>query len=500
MNELVLGIDTGTASTKGVLVTADGDVVATAVRKHAMSLPRPSWAEVDARSVWWDDLVAVARELMGQVGEGRVVGMCVSGLGPCLLVCDGDLEPVRPAILYGIDGRAEREIAELTERLGSDAILDRCGKALSTQAVGPKMLWFRRHEPEAWARGARWYNSNSYLTAKLTGEYVLDHHTASQCDPLYDVRRNTWIDEWVTEVAGAIEMPRLVYPHEVVGTVTTEAAAATGIPAGTRVSPGTVDAWAEAFSVGARKPGDLMIMYGSSLFFVQVLRHFRTHPKLWTTVGVEPGQYTVAAGMSTSGSLTSWVQELAGGVSFETLVAEASAIAPGSDGLLMLPYFAGERTPIFDPHARGVLAGLTLTHRRGHLYRAVYEGIAFGIRQIIDFLEHADDPIRRIVAVGGGTQGGLWTQIVSDVTGRSQHLPAQTIGASYGDALLSAIGIGLVPPDTDWAVEASVVEPRTEAREVYDGLYAAYGALYPATASVVHELAALQEKGAGERP
>ncbi len=262
------------------------------------------------------------------------------------------------------------------------------------------------------------------------------------------------------------------------------------------VSPGTVDAWAEAFSAGARKPGDLMLMYGSTLFFVQVLRHFRTHPKLWTTVGVEPGQHTVAAGMSTSGSLTSWVRELSGGASFETLVAEAAAIPPGSDGLLLLPYFAGERTPIFDPRARGVVAGLTLTHGRGHLFRAVYEGIAFGVRQIVDFLEHEDDPIQRIVAVGGGTQGGLWTQIVSDVTGRSQHVPAQTIGACYGDALLSAIGVGLVAPETDWAVEASVVEPREDLREVYDGLYAAYCTLYPATASVVHELAALQERSA----
>ena len=320
----MLGIDIGTASTKGVLTTVDGEVVGTAVRKHSMSLPRPSWAEVDAHRVWWVDLVQVARELMGQVGDRTVAALCVSGVGPCLLLCDGDLEPVRPAILYGIDGRAEREIAELTDLLGAEAILERCGKALSTQAVGPKMLWFRRNEPEAWARGRRWYNSNSYVTAKLTGEYVLDHHTASQCDPLYDVRRNTWVEEWVPEVAGDIEMPRLVHPYEVVGRVTRGASEETGIPVGTPVSAGTVDAWAEAFSAGVRKPGDLMLMYGSTLFFVQVLRQFRTHPKLWTTVGVEPGQHTVAAGMSTSGSLTSWVQDLSGGASFEQLVSEAS--------------------------------------------------------------------------------------------------------------------------------------------------------------------------------
>ncbi len=492
MRQLLVGIDIGTASTKGVLTTAEGEVVATAVRKHTMSMPRPSWAEVDARTVWWDDFVGVTRDLMAQVGDDAVTGVCVSGVGPCLLVCDEHVNPVRPAILYGIDGRAEREIAELTEELGADAILERCGKVLTTQAVGPKMVWLRRHEPEAWGRGTRWYNSNSYITAKLTGKYVLDHHTASQSDPLYDVRANTWIDEWVQLVAGDMEMPRLVYPHEVVGTVTSEAAEVTGLPVGTPVSPGTVDAWAEAFSAGARHPGDLMLMYGSTLFFVQVLERFRTHPMLWTTVGVEPGQHTVAAGMSTSGSLTSWVQELTGNASFDRLVTEAARIPAGSNGLLLLPYFAGERTPVFDTAARGVIAGLSLQHGRGHLFRAVYEGIAYGVRQIIEFLEHEDDPIKRIVAVGGGTQGGLWTQIVSDVTGREQHLPAHTIGASYGDALLAAIGNGLVPPETDWTVEASVVRPRSEVRGIYDRMYARYGELYPATRAIVHELASMQ--------
>lgn len=493
MDPLLMGIDMGTGSTKGVLTTMDGDVVAVAVRRHGMSLPRPGWAEVDAETVWWGDLVEVARELMAAAGGRPVAGMCVSGVGPCLLVTDAQLRPVRPAILYGIDGRAEHEIVELTERFGAEAILERCGKALSTQAVGPKMVWFRRHEPEAWSRGRRWFNSNSYVTAKLTGEYVLDHHTASQSDPLYDVRAGTWVEEWVPDVVGDLEMPRLVWPHEVVGRVTQEASEATGIPVGTPVSAGSVDAWAEAFSAGVRKPGDLMLMYGSTLFFVQVLQQYRTHPKLWTTAGVEPGRHTIAAGMSTSGSLTTWVQELCGGASFEQLVEEASVLPPGSDGLLLLPYFAGERTPIFDPHARGVVAGLTLRHRRGHLFRAAYEGIAFGVRQIIEFLEHEDDPIRRLIAVGGGTQGGLWTQIVSDVTGRPQEVPEQTIGASYGDALMAGIGGGYLPMETDWAVTGSVVVPRPETRDTYDRLYGAYSDLYPVTRDVVHDLAALQQ-------
>jgi xylulokinase len=229
------------------------------------------------------------------------------------------------------------------------------------------------------------------------------------------------------------------------------------------------------------------------MFFVQVLPALRSHPLLWTTAGVDPGSYTLAAGMATSGSLTGWLRDLTGGADFGTLVEEAAAVPAGADGLLMLPYFAGERTPIFDPKARGVIAGLTLRHRRGHLFRAAYEGIAFGIRQILDFLDTAAGPAGRIVAVGGGTQGGLWTQIVSDVTGRPQLVPAQTIGASYGDALLAAIGTGLVPPGTDWARAGHTVTPSAAAHATYQPLYDAYRALYPATRDQMHLLADVQD-------
>jgi xylulokinase len=493
MNELLLGVDMGTGSTKGVLATADGTIVATAVRRHGMSLPRPGWAEVDATSVWWDDFAAVCRELLAQVDPTRVKGLCVSGVGPCLLLCDAQNEPVRNAILYGIDTRATREIADLTQELGADEILRRGGKALSTQAVGPKMLWVRRQEPAVWARARRWFSSSSFVTARLTGEYVLDHHTASQSDPLYDIRANSWNQDWSGRIVGSLEIPRLVWPHEVVGQVTAAAAALTGLPEGTPVSSGTVDAWAEAFSAGVRNPGDLMLMYGSTMFFVQVLESYRSHPLLWTTAGVEPGQHTIAAGMSTSGSLTGWLATLTGDVPFDQLVVEAGEVPAGSDGLLMLPYFAGERTPIFDPQARGVIAGLTLRHTRGHLFRAAYEGIAFGIRQIVGFLEEDAAPVKRLVAVGGGTQGGLWTQIVSDVTGRTQDVPEQTIGASYGDALLSAIGIGLVRPETNWAKVGHQVQPNPQTRELYDELFETYGDLYPATKRHVHTLARIQE-------
>lgn len=497
MTQLLLGIDLGTGSSKGVLTTPAGEIVATATRPRpqSMSMPHPGWAEVDAEAVWWADVVALVRDLLPKAGPAGVSAVCVSGVGPCLLLCR-DGEPVAPAILYGIDSRATAEIEELSARLGETEVLRRCATPLTTQAVGPKALWMQRHEPKRWSSATGWFNSNSFVAYRLTGEYVLDHHTASQSVPLYDIEAHDWYEPWYDEIMGAMPRPRLVWPTDIVGTVTRQASAETGLPVGTPVCAGTVDAWSEAFSGGVRAPGDLMLMYGSTMFFVQELTALAPHPQLWNTVGVDRGSRCLAAGMSTSGSLTGWVQRLVGDVPFELLVEEAAATPAGADGLLLLPYFSGERTPIFDHRARGVIAGLSLRHQRGHVFRAVYEGIAFGIRQILELLDTEKNPVKRLVAVGGGTQGALWTQIVSDVTGRSQEVPEQTIGASYGDALMAAIGSGLVPPDTDWARIATVVKPNPDVRPLYDELFELYSSLYPATRSHVHTLARIQEDGA----
>jgi xylulokinase len=281
----------------------------------------------------------------------------------------------------------------------------------------------------------------------------------------------------------------------VVGTVSAAAAKATGVPAGTPVAAGTVDAYSEAFSVGVRQPGDQMLMYGSTMFLVQVIGEYYSDPTLWTTAGIERGTLALAAGTSTAGSLIGWLQSVTGDVSFDDLVAEAQRVPPGSEGLLVLPYLAGERTPVFDPQARGVVAGLTLRHTRGHLFRAAYEGISFGIRQILERFDDAHSGTRT-VAVGGGLRSPIWVQAVSDITGRPQLIPEQAIGASYGNALLAAIGVGMVPPETDWAKIAREVKPDPRNRELYDELYATWRELYPATREQVHRLAAA---GAGRR-
>jgi xylulokinase len=493
--DLLLGIDMGTGSTKGVLVDTAGVVLASTVISHSMNLPRPGWAEVDAEAIWWREVCEVSNRLTREIPPGSTLAaMCVSGVGPCLVLCDDDLTPLRPAILYGVDTRATAEIRLLTEEFGADAILEQAGTLLSSQAVGPKLEWVRRHEPEVFDRATGWYGSNSYVAAKLTGEYVIDHHTASQCDPLYATRAFDWNAQWAKRICGHLPLPRLVWPNEVLGAVHGAAATETGIPKGTPVVAGTVDAHAEAFSVGVRNPGDQMLMYGSTMFLVQVIDSYHSDPALWTTAGIERGSLALAAGTSTAGSMIGWLQTITGGAPLDTLMAEASAVPAGCEGLIALPYLAGERTPVFDPDARGLFAGLTLRHGRGHLFRAAYEGIGFGVRQILEMFDDAHTG-RRTVAVGGGLRSPIWAQAVSDITGRPQQVPEQGIGASYGDALMAAIGVKLVAPETDWAKIDHEIMPNPDNRELYDELYGVWRELYPATRALVHDLGELGGRG-----
>ncbi|MGH2800038.1 MAG: FGGY-family carbohydrate kinase, partial [Thermoleophilaceae bacterium] len=399
-----------------------------------------------------------------------------------------------------IDTRATAEIDELNRRYGAEAILARGGSPLTTQAVGPKLLWLRHNEPEVYSNARRFLMASSFAVERLTGEYVLDHHSASQCDPLYDLHEGGWIVELAGEIAPGISLPRLLWPAEVAGEVTGAAADATGLPEGTPVAAGTVDAWAEAVSAGVREPGDTMLMYGSTMFIVEVLAEPRSHPKLWATNGVFAGAPTLAAGMATSGALTAWLRQIAGGLPYDELVREAGATPPGADGLVVLPYFAGERTPLFDPAARGVVCGLTLAHGRGHLYRALLEATAYGVRHNLEAMDAAGGALKRLVAVGGGTKGGLWTQIVSDVTGRPQELPRQTIGASYGDALLAGIAAGVVEPEQDWSEIAETVVQGPTKGELYGHLYGVYRELYETTRPQAHALAELQGVGTRSAP
>ncbi|KQY78008.1 sugar kinase [Microbacterium sp. Root1433D1] len=496
-----LGVDIGTSSSKGVLVGADGGILATATRAHDVERPRTGWVEMDA-AIWWDEFVAIARELLAGVPDAEIVGVGVSGMGPCILLADERDEPVRPAILYGVDTRSTAQIERMTAELGVDEITRIGGSTLTSQAGGPKIAWIAEEEPEAWERARRLYMPASWLARRLTGAYVLDHQSASQVSPLYDIEGECWHDPWWTRYTGEIERPRLHWAGEVAGEVTAEAAALTGIPSGTPVIAGTIDAWTEAVSVGAHEVGDLMLMYGTTMFLVATGEETLRTPSMWTTAGAFAGTRNLAGGLSTSGALTAWLKGLTG-ADYPELLTEAAASGAGANGLLVLPYFAGERTPIQDPDARGVIAGLTLAHTRGDLYRAALEATALGVRHNVETMRAAGADIRRIVAVGGGTQGRLWLQIVSDVTGLVQEVPATTIGASYGAAFLAATATaaqGEEPTITAWNPISERISPDEALRPLYDSLFERYVRLYEGSRSVVHELAAAQRGAAPTTP
>lgn len=482
----VIGVDIGTGSSKATLADLDGSVVATAIRPHTTSNPRPGWYEHDADAVWWAATVELVRELLER-SPGPVAAVAVSGIGPALLLTDDRDAALRPAILYGIDSRSEAQVAAQLERYGHDVLVSAVGNLLTTQAVGPKLAWVAENEPELWTRARRLYSCPGWVVRRLTGEYTLDHYSASASDPLYELAGHRWWEPgW--EAFEQLDRPRLCWPGEVVGEVTAEAAATTGLAAGTPVLAGTIDALAEAYSAGCERVGDTMVMYGSTLFMIQTVAAPAPSTALWSAVGRTADTFSSAAGMSTSGLLTSWLADLTG-AGFEDLGEAARRVPPGSDGLLLLPYFAGERTPIFDPQARGAWVGLSLRHGRGHLYRSALEAVGFGVRHNLAAMSEAGATPRRLVAVGGGTKNRLWTDVVSSITGLPQDVPSITVGASYGDARMAAEAIGT--STACWNPVAHRSEPDPAGREVYDLLYEEYLRVYPALAETMHTLAGL---------
>ena len=495
--ELLLGIDVGTYSSKGVLVTPAGVVVRQAVVEHGMDVPAPGWAEQDADGVWWHDVVALCQRLLDgdPYRGGDVAGVAVSAIGPCLLPLDDAGRPLRPGILYGVDTRAAAEIEELTRAIGADNVLRFSKTAFTSQAIGPKILWLRRHEVDVWERTEWLTTASSYLVYRLTGEHVIDRHTASHFMPLIDMERMVWSEVYAEHVAPLALLPRLGWSDERAGTVSDSAAAETGLSVGTPVAVGAVDALSEALSVGVIEPGDLMIMYGSTAFFILVLERPLSDPRVWMTGGAYEGQYALAAGMATTGSLTRWIRdefarELPPQEAYRLLFEGAARVGAGSGGLLMLPYFSGERTPINDPRARGVIAGLSLAHNRDHVFRAALEGVAHGITHNIEVFEELGAKIERIVAVGGGVQGGLWPQIVSDVSGREQIVPDQTLGASYGDAFLAGLAAGVLSRGdlASWVRAGARVVPDAVAHARYREDQVLFRSLYEETRGTVHAL------------
>jgi xylulokinase len=378
MSKLLLGIDIGTYSSKGVLVEPDGNIVRSHVVEHTMSMPRPGWAEQDADKVWWQDVVNICKFLVsGSPYKGEdISAVAVSAIGPCILPLNKDGRPLRAGILYGVDTRAGEEIDLLNNEIGLENIYKFSGMELSSQAVGPKILWMKRNEPEIWKNVEHITTASSYIIYKLTGEKIIDRHTASHYIPLMDLKNLEWSDKYAVGLIELDKLPHLKWSDELAGEVSSSGASDTGLKASTPVAVGAVDALSEAVSVGAINAGDLMIMYGSTTFFILVLDAPVPDKRLWNVAGAFKGQYNLAAGMATTGSLTRWfrdqlAKDLTEDSAYNTLFSQAAKVEPGAGGLLVLPYFSGERTPLNDPRARGIIAGLTLSHTREQIYRGV---------------------------------------------------------------------------------------------------------------------------------
>ena len=492
-----LGVDIGTFETKSVLVDEAGAIVAQAARGHKMLVPQPGWAEHRPREDWWGDFQFVTRKVLGESGIDpksiRAVGC--SAIGPCLLPVDEIGEPLSNAILYGVDTRASREIAALNEAIGAERIFERCGNALTSQSVGPKILWLKNQRRELYERSAKFLNSTSYINYRLTGRYVIDHYSAANSTPLYDVTAQDWTLELADDIARLDQLPELLWSTDFAGEVTAEAAAETGLAAGTPVIAGTIDAAAEAISVGVLAPGDMMIMYGSTIFTIMLSRDRIRDARLWYAPWLFEGGHASMAGLATSGTLTHWfrdvlARDLDAETAFSELAGEAEKSPPGANGLVLLPYFSGERTPIHDPSAKGVMFGLNLTHTRADLYRAMLEGIAFGTTHIIDTYREIGQPPQRIYSVGGGTKNSVWAQATSDVSGIEQIMRARTIGASYGDAFLAAVAVGDAKK-TDvagWNPVETTLSPRPEYTSRYKRQYHVFRRLYEQTKGLMAEL------------
>jgi xylulokinase len=489
-----LGVDIGTFESKGVLVDDAGRIVSMAARPHQMIVPCPGWAEHRAEEDWWGDFVGITRTLLAKSGirPDGIRAVATSAIGPCMLPVDEDGRPLMNGVLYGVDTRASAEIADLDAAVGPDVILQRGGNALTSQSVGPKILWLRRNRPEIWAQTARVLTSTSYLTFRLTGSYVIDHYTAANFSPLYDIARRDWCFD-LADICSRDQLPRLMWSTGIAGHVTPEAAAATGLAAGTPVTCGTIDAAAEAVSVGVRQPGDMMLMYGSTIFVILVADRPLSEPSLFHAPWLFPGSHAAMAGLATSGTLTHWfrdqmARDLPRETAFAALAAEAEASPRGAKGLIVLPYFSGERTPIHDPLAKGTIFGMNLTHTRGDLYRATLEGIACATRAITDTYRAAGQAPARVRAVGGGTRNLPWLQATSDLTGLDQTLCRITTGAAYGDAFLAAQAVGGAGPgDIDlWNPAESSV--RAEHHAAYDRLYPLFQRLYLQTRDIAAEL------------
>ncbi len=494
MKECFIGIDIGTGSSKGVIVDTHGTVMAEETVPHSMEMPHPGFYEQDAETVWWGDFVFLSRKLVIKLKTDHnlppesIKAVGVSTIAPCVLPVDREGLPLRPGIMYGIDTRAATEITEIEESVGIDNIFNMTGQNLSSQACLPKVRWIKKNEPEIWKKTEKILTATGYIVYKLTGRYTLDIYNAIGYAPVFNIREKRWDFSLNslqnTELINPAWLPELLWSSEIAGTVTSTAAELTGIPAGTPVVTGTSDAAAEAVGSGVCKPGDMMMMYGSSNFFIMRTEKLNPVKTFWTSNFIDAGSSVLTGGMATVGSMFKWFNDTFPGrtmAEWEKLAAKSS---PGASGLTVLPYFAGERTPLNAPDAKGLIFGLSLQTQPGDIFRALQEAVGFGIKHNIEAMRAEGAVAGRIVAIGGAADSRQLMQIICDITGLRQQLPDKTLGACYGDAFLAAVGSGYYSGSEEsgkWVGVADEIVPDGSLFGFYDEKYGRFRELYEST-------------------
>ena len=489
----LVGIDVGTGGTRAIIVDATGRIVGTATEEHVpFASPRTGWAEQDPRD-WWRATGAAVRGALakaGLTGEAiAAVGFSGQMHGSVLLDDAGDV--VRPALLW-CDQRTDAQCKALTAQIGAARLIELTSNPALTGFTLPKLLWVREHEPQAWQRVHAVLLPKDYVRYRLTGDRATDVADASGT-LLFDVGGRKWSGEMLaaTELNASL-LPRAYESPEVTGVVNAEGAAATGLRVGTPVVAGGGDQAAGAVGMGIVRAGAVSATIGTSGVVFAATDRPALDPggRVHTFCHAVPGRWHIMGVTQGAGLSLRWFRDQFGaGVDdgrdpYERLTEEAAKVPAGADGVLWAPYLMGERTPHLDPHARAALVGLAASHTRGHIVRAILEGVAFSLRDSFSIFAEMKVPVSGVRLGGGGARSALWRQIQADVYGYPVEIVEAEEGAAYGAALLAGVGGGTwrtVDAACDAVVRvASRVAPNPQTQAVLNARYDAFRALYPA--------------------
>ncbi len=473
----VVGIDVGTTAVKAVLLDEEANLVAEASHPHHLQSPHPGWAEEDPAD-WWAGTRAVLAELAGKADLAGVAAVAVSGMVPALVLLDDEGRVLRPAIQQN-DARHAEEIAWFKARFPEDELFAHTGATWNQQVIPPKLLWIKRHEPEVFRRIRRIAGSYEYVTGRLGGPVYLEANWALE-SALWSEKERRWLGEVLALVGldtGVLGPVR--FPTEVVGEVTNPEVP---LRPGTPLTAGSADHIAAALAAGLLAEGEAVLKFGGAGDFLYVSPDFAPIRELFIDYHDVPGRYVINGCMATSGSLVKWFrQNFAPELSYAELDRAAESVPAGSQGVVLLPYFLGEKTPIHDPHARGTILGLTLAHGPAHLYRAILEAVAYAFRHHVEVLRAKGHKIARFFVMDGGAKSPLWRRITASVLEEPVHyLASGAAGSAYGTAFLAGVVAGLwdYPLIKERARPAGVTEPDPGWVRVYRELYGVYREAY----------------------